>query len=37
MATIRVIPLDDKDALTSEPCIACGRQGQVRAYFARSY
>jgi prolyl-tRNA synthetase len=37
MATIRVIPLDDKEALTSEPCVACGRPGQVRAYFARAY
>ena len=37
MATIRVIPLDDREAATTEPCLACGRPGQVRAFFARSY
>jgi prolyl-tRNA synthetase len=37
MATIRVIPLDDREAATAEPCVACGRPGQVRAYFARAY
>jgi prolyl-tRNA synthetase len=37
MATIRVIPLDDREAATTEPCLACGRPGQVRAFFARAY
>ena len=37
MATIRVIPLADKDARTDKPCVACGAKGQVMAYFARSY
>jgi prolyl-tRNA synthetase len=37
MATIRVIPLDDADALTDKPCVACGAKGQALAYFARAY
>jgi hypothetical protein len=37
MATIRVIPLEDKDAATDKPCVACGAKGQALAYFARSY
>ena len=37
MATIRVIPLDDREAATAEPCLACGRPGHVRAFFARAY
>ena len=37
MATIRVIPLDDKEARTDKPCVACGRKGEVLAYFARAY
>ena len=37
MATIRVIPLEDKDALTDRPCVACGAKGQALAYFARAY
>ena len=37
MATIRVIPLDEREAATDRPCIACGARGQALAYFARSY
>jgi prolyl-tRNA synthetase len=37
MATIRVIPLEDEEARTAEPCVACGAKGQVLAYFARAY
>jgi len=37
MATIRVIPLDDNEARTAAPCVACGGKGEVLAYFARSY
>jgi prolyl-tRNA synthetase len=37
MATIRVIPLDEKEAESREPCVACGAKGQVLAYFARAY
>jgi prolyl-tRNA synthetase len=37
MATIRVIPLDDKEAKTDEPCVACGTKGEALAYFARAY
>ncbi len=37
MATIRVIPLDEERAGTGEPCVACGREGQALAYFARAY
>jgi prolyl-tRNA synthetase len=37
MATIRVIPLDESEAKTDGPCVACGAKGQVLAYFARAY
>lgn len=37
MATIRVIPLDEAEAKTGKPCVACGAEGQALAYFARSY
>ena len=37
MATIRVIPLDEREAATDRPCVACGARGQALAYFARSY
>jgi prolyl-tRNA synthetase len=37
MATIRVIPLDENEARTSRPCVACGAAGQALAYFARAY
>jgi len=37
MATIRVIPLDEAEAKTGKPCVACGAAGQALAYFARSY
>ncbi|MBP7707473.1 MAG: proline--tRNA ligase [Candidatus Aminicenantes bacterium] len=37
MATIRVIPLDEAEARTERPCVACGAAGQALAYFARSY
>ncbi|HMA53427.1 MAG TPA: His/Gly/Thr/Pro-type tRNA ligase C-terminal domain-containing protein, partial [Acidobacteriota bacterium] len=37
MATIRVIPLAEADARTTAPCVSCGREGQVLAYFARAY
>lgn len=37
MATIRVIPIDEKEAGTDKPCVACGAAGQALAYFARAY
>jgi prolyl-tRNA synthetase len=37
MATIRIIPLDEAEARTERPCVACGAAGQALAYFARSY
>ena len=37
MATIRVIPLDESEAKTDGPCVACGAKGQALAYFARGY
>jgi prolyl-tRNA synthetase len=37
MATIRVIPLDENEAGTSRPCVACGAAGQALAYFAKAY
>jgi len=37
MATIRVIPLDENEARTGRPCVACGAAGQALAYFARAY
>ena len=37
MATIRVIPIDEKEAGTDQPCVACGAPGQALAYFARAY
>ncbi len=37
MATIRVIPLDENEARTTRPCVACGAEGQALAYFARAY
>ncbi|MBN2264719.1 MAG: proline--tRNA ligase, partial [Candidatus Aminicenantes bacterium] len=37
MATIRVIPLDEREAAAAGPCVACGREGQALAYFARAY
>jgi len=37
MATIRVIPLDPKEAETGQACVACGAKGQALAYFARAY
>jgi prolyl-tRNA synthetase len=37
MATIRVIPLDEAEARTDAPCVACGAKGQVLATFARAY
>jgi prolyl-tRNA synthetase len=37
MATIRVIPIDENEAATDKPCVACGAPGQALAYFARAY
>jgi prolyl-tRNA synthetase len=37
MATIRIIPLDETEARTDRPCVACGSRGQALAYFARAY
>jgi prolyl-tRNA synthetase len=37
MATIRVIPLEENEARTKRPCVACGAEGQALAYFARAY
>lgn len=37
MATIRIIPLEEDQARTDGPCVACGGKGQARAFFARAY
>ncbi len=37
MATIRVIPLLDKEALPQGRCLICGKKGTKTAYFARAY
>jgi prolyl-tRNA synthetase len=37
MATIRVIPIDEREARAEGPCVVCGARGQALAYFARAY
>jgi prolyl-tRNA synthetase len=37
MATIRIIPLDERESRTGASCVACGGRGEALAYFARAY